>query len=99
VARVSFIRRAKDLGFTLREIQSLLELRCNPAATSAEVREQAKLKIDDIDSRIRQLQEIRAALQKLIHQCRGRGPLSECPIVDAMEHGERRESRRPGGKR
>jgi len=89
IARLQFIRRAKDLGFTLSEIKSLLDLRHDPSATAAEVKRKARLKIDDVEKRIRSLQEIRDALLHLVSQCRGRGPLSECPIVDAMEHGPR----------
>ncbi|QDT55818.1 Mercuric resistance operon regulatory protein [Caulifigura coniformis] len=89
VVRLQFIRRAKDLGFTLGEIKSLLDLRQDPSATAADVKRQARLKIDDVERRIRSLQEIRDALLHLVTQCRGQGPLSECPIVDAMEHGLR----------
>jgi MerR family transcriptional regulator, copper efflux regulator len=87
IARLQFIRRAKDLGFTLNEIKQLLEFRRDPESTAADVREQALTKIQDIDSRIRSLQEIRSALELLVSHCHGRGPLSECPILDAMENG------------
>jgi MerR family copper efflux transcriptional regulator len=88
IARLQFIRRAKDLGFTLNEIKQLLELRRHPESTAADVRKRALTKIEDIDSKIRSLQEIRSALQMLVGHCQGRGPLSECPILDAMEHGK-----------
>jgi MerR family transcriptional regulator, copper efflux regulator len=88
IARLQFIRRAKDLGFTLSEIRQLLALRHDPESTAADVRQQALAKIQDIDSRIRSLQEIRAALEVLVSHCDGRGPLSECPILDALEHGK-----------
>ena len=87
VARLQFIRRAKDLGFTLNEIKSLLELRRDPNSTAADVRRQARQKIEEIDVKLRSLQQIRAALMRLVEECHGCGPLSECPIVDAMEHG------------
>jgi MerR family copper efflux transcriptional regulator len=87
IARLKFIRRAKDLGFTLNEIKQLLELRRDPDSTAADVRRQALTKIQDIDSKIRSLQEIRSALEMLVSHCHGRGPLSECPILDAIEHG------------
>jgi len=88
IARLQFIRRAKDLGFTLNEIKQLLELRRDPESTAADVRKRALTKIQDIDSKIRSLQEIRSALEMLVNHCHGRGPLSECPILDAMEHGK-----------
>ncbi|QDT52750.1 HTH-type transcriptional regulator HmrR [Caulifigura coniformis] len=87
IARLQFIRRAKELGFTLSEIKSLLELRRDPSSTAADVRRQARQKIEEIDEKVRSLQQIRAALMRLVDECHGHGPLSECPIVDAMEHG------------
>jgi MerR family transcriptional regulator, copper efflux regulator len=87
VARLEFIRRAKDLGFTLNEIKSLLSLRRDPNSTAADVKREAQRKIQDVDEKIRNLQAIRRALQRLIDECHGRGPLSECPILDAMERG------------
>jgi len=98
VARLQFIRRAKDLGFTLSEIKSLLELRRDPTATAADVRRQARQKIEDIEERIRSLGEIRGALLHLVEQCHGHGSLSECPIVDAMEHGAAVHTRAKGAK-
>lgn len=83
--RVQFIRRAKDLGFTLREIGSLLSLRVDPRTSCADVRALARTKIADVDRRVHELLQVRAALERLAAQCRGRGPTSECPILDALE--------------
>jgi len=86
VARLRFIRRAKELGFTLKEIAELLALRLDPDTSCAEVRGRAKAKIDDIDAKIRDLQRMRQALDKLVASCRGRGPISVCPILDALDN-------------
>jgi len=94
VARLQFIRRAKDLGFTLSEIKSLLELRRDPGATAADVRQRARRELGEVEEHIRSLEQIRAALLKLVSQCHGRGPLSKCPIVDAMVHGPGSEEAR-----
>src|SRR3954453_4804764 len=56
VARLLLIRRAKELGFTLREIKDLLALRIDPGATRADVRKRAEAKIADIEARVRYLQ-------------------------------------------
>ena len=85
VDRVRFIKRAKELGFSLREIRELLSLRAKPSAGCADVLKRAKKKIDDIDERIRTLQAMRRALSKLMSECTGRGPVSECPILDALD--------------
>lgn len=85
VARVMFIRRAKELGFTLKEITELLELRVDPDKSCAEVRALAKAKIVDVEEKMADLARIKAALEGLAKACRGKGPTSECPILDAIE--------------
>ncbi len=85
VRRLRFVRRAKELGFTLAEIRELLELRAGPGATCAQVRERAREKLADIEARIRSLERIRAALQRLAEDCPASGPVARCPILAAME--------------
>ncbi len=88
IARVRFIRRAKDLGFTLKEITGLLELRIDPNKSCADVRALAKAKIADVEAKLADLVRIKAALESLARACRGKGPTSECPILDAMAETE-----------
>jgi MerR family copper efflux transcriptional regulator len=85
VDRLRFVQRAKDLGFTLKEIGELLALRAGPEATCADVRRQAAAKLADVEAKLRDLQRIRDALATLVASCRGRGPVSDCPILDALE--------------
>jgi Hg(II)-responsive transcriptional regulator len=85
VYRLRFIRRAKELGFTLKEIRELMAFRRDPSATRADVRQQAKAKIADIEAKIRDLQRMKDALSKLTASCRGHGPASGCPILDALD--------------
>lgn len=85
VARLRFIRRAKDLGFSLKEIAELLALRFESDTSCAEVREKAAAKIADIEAKIESLQRMKAALMTVTSQCSGRGPTSECPILDALD--------------
>jgi len=84
-AREMFIRRAKELGFTLREITELLELRVDPDKNCGDVRALAKTKIADVEEKMADLARIKRALEKLAKACRGKGPTSECPILDAIE--------------
>ena len=88
VARLRFIRRAKELGFTLREIIELLSLRVDPATTCADVKGRVAAKIADIDSRIATLRRMRKALLKLDRACGGRGTTSDCPILEALDQEE-----------
>lgn len=85
VRRLNFIRQAQLLGFSLSEIQDLLSLRIESGTTCVDVRQRAGQKIDAIDSKIADLQRIKRALTKLVARCRGNGPTSECPILDALE--------------
>ncbi|MBI5418473.1 MAG: heavy metal-responsive transcriptional regulator [Deltaproteobacteria bacterium] len=87
VKRILFVRRAKALGFSLREIRDLLSLRVDSATTCDEVKKRAEEKIIDIKNKIRSLQEMKHALEKLTAACRGRGPTAECPILEALEDG------------
>lgn len=93
VARVQFIRRAKELGFTLKEIQELLELRIDPHKSCADVRSLARAKIVDVEEKMADLSRIKVALENLARACRGKGPTSECPILEAIAKEERRADR------
>ncbi|MBI4237542.1 MAG: heavy metal-responsive transcriptional regulator [Deltaproteobacteria bacterium] len=85
IDRVRFIKRAKDLGFTLAEIKELLDLSVGPQATCADVKRKANEKIKEVDAKIADLKRIRQALNRLTDQCRGKGPVSECPILENLE--------------
>ncbi len=84
VARIEFIKRGKELGFSLKEIHELLSLRVDPENSCSDVRHRAEEKIADTLQKIKQLQRIQKALKKLAASCAGRGPTSECPILDAL---------------
>jgi len=85
VQRLQFIRRAKELGFTLKEIKELLSLKLDPSTTCADVKERAEAKIEGIEGKIRTLQRMKRALVKVTKSCSGSGPASECPILDSIE--------------
>jgi MerR family transcriptional regulator, copper efflux regulator len=84
VERLRFIKGAQALGFTLEEIQDLLDLRVDEQATSADVRQQAHKKVQEIERKIAALQTMRTALNDLIEQCHGDGPTADCPILEAL---------------
>lgn len=85
VARIQFIRRSKELGFTLKEIMELLELRVDPDSHCSDVRALATAKIADVESKMADLSRMKRALQTLAKACQGDGPTSACPILDAIE--------------
>ena len=87
VARLRFIRRAKELGFSLKEIKELLSLRIGLQTDCADIQERAEAKIHDIEEKIQTLQRMKKVLAPLAAACPGQGPVSECPILDALEDG------------
>jgi len=88
VDRIRFIRQAQHLGFALREIQELLSLQADPAADCSDVRGRALVKIEEVDSRIAQLADIRSALVRLLAACPGSGALGACSILGALRVSE-----------
>jgi MerR family copper efflux transcriptional regulator len=84
VHRLRFIRRAKDLGFTLEEISGLLELSSRRHEDMAELKQAAKVRLERIDERIAELQRVRAGLEQLVRHCPGHGELGACPILNAL---------------
>lgn len=91
VRRVRFIKRAQELGFTLREIEELLSLRATPRARCVDVRERARTKVSDIDDKVRTLVAMRNALTQLIDECAGKEPATECPILEALDSEDEQE--------
>jgi len=89
VRRVRFIRQARTLGFSLREIKDLLSLRAAPSTDCADVRRRARIKLEEVDRRLAHLAQVRDGLEELIAACPGRGTLRECSIIEALETGER----------
>lgn len=86
VPRLLFIKRAKELGFTLNEIKELLALRLDPETTCADVKRRTETKIVDIEEKMRSLRRMKKALVKLTESCiGGRGPVDECPILEALD--------------
>lgn len=85
IARLQFIRRAKELGFTLIEIKELLSLRLDTTTSCADIKSRAEVKIADIDEKIRTLKRMKTALKKLTSKCNGQGSVNECSILDALD--------------
>ena len=86
--RLRFIRRAQELGFSLKEIRELLSLRLSRNTTSAKIKVQAQTKIADIEAKIRTLESIKKTLRQLTEACDGCAPLAECPILESLEKEE-----------
>ncbi len=83
IARLSFIRRAKGLGFTLDEIGELLSISAGRGDMAA-VKEAASRKLTQVEQRIDELARVRDALRVMVDACPGHGALRDCPIVSAL---------------
>ncbi len=84
LARVRFIREAQELGFSLHEIAELLSLRADPEADCGAVQRRAEAKLAEIGKKIERLEEIGAALRRLIRACPGQGALGACSIMESL---------------
>jgi MerR family transcriptional regulator, copper efflux regulator len=80
---LQFIKRARDLGFSMAEIAELVGLWHNRRRASASVQRIARKHADDLAQRIEQLQAMQRTLQHLIHCCHG-DDRPDCPILDDL---------------
>lgn len=85
VHRLGFIRRARNLGFSVAEIGELLGLWSDRARQSADVKRVAKAHIAELEDRIASLREMADSLQQLVDCCAG-DERPDCPILANLEH-------------
>ncbi|MBI1986015.1 MAG: helix-turn-helix domain-containing protein [Rhodospirillales bacterium] len=81
--RLAFVRRTRELGFSLEEIRALLELVDGGDYTCAEVKAMTLAHADVIRQKIADLRRMERVLKGMAAQCDG-GDVPECPIVDAL---------------
>jgi MerR family transcriptional regulator, mercuric resistance operon regulatory protein len=81
---LAFIRRGRELGFTLDQIRALLNLGGPGKASCAEVREIANHHIEDISAKINDLAKLERLLRKTVAQCSG-GKAPDCPVLDILD--------------
>ena len=85
VRRVQFIKRAQELGFSLKEIKELLSLRVDPTTSCADVRSRALEKITTIEEKLRALKAMKQSLMQLVEECSGQGEITDCPILASLD--------------
>ena len=83
VDRIRFIRRAKAIGFSLDEIDALLDIHDHGGRKST-VKALTQRKLAEIDARIEDLARMRDVLHELDNRCSGHGDVGGCPIIDAL---------------
>lgn len=85
VARVRFIKRAQELGFTLREVKEVLSLQSGRRFTGSEVKRRAERKIEEISRKMADLARMKDSLEKLGRACgEGEQAVRECRIFDCF---------------
>lgn len=85
VQQLRFIKRARDLGFSLERIKTLLDLWQNTDRHSADVKALAQQYMAELDQDIMHLQSMREQLAGLVNQCHGDDE-SACPILEGLAH-------------
>jgi len=83
VRRLSFILRARDLGFTIEEIRELLSLSDDETFTCAQVQDITVRHLTDVQERIADLRRIKKVLNDMLAQCKS-GTKPECPVLDSL---------------
>ena len=83
IHRLTFLRRARGLGFSIENCRQLMALYRDKGRASHDVREIAKSHVVAIEEKVREQESMRATLQKLIHACHG-DERPDCPILDDM---------------
>lgn len=86
--RLLFIKRCRDLGFTLQATGELLDLVDGGDYTCAEILGRTSSHLNDVEAKIRDLTTMRHTLKDMIAKCGG-GQVPDCPIVDDLLLSER----------
>lgn len=83
--RLSFVRRARELGFTIEEIRALLDLAQPQRRSCEEVRKIAAAHLEDVRAKIADLTRLERMLAETVGRCTGRGAAPACPVLDVLE--------------
>jgi DNA-binding transcriptional MerR regulator len=86
IASIRFIKQAKELGFTLSDIKSLLDMRRRGSHTVAEMRATARARLEVIDEKIKQLEQMRDAIRYGLANCKCPEQFPECVFVRLFDH-------------
>lgn len=82
--RLRFIRRCRDLGFTLDEVRELLRLSSEEGKSCAEVDRIAAVHLADTERKIADLTRLAARLRRIINRCEGGGVIADCRIIESL---------------
>jgi Cu(I)-responsive transcriptional regulator len=86
IHRLAFLRRARNLGFSIADCRQLMALYADRSRASHDVRKIAQSHVEAIGEKLRELEQMRATLQELIHACHG-DERPDCPILEDIAGG------------
>jgi DNA-binding transcriptional MerR regulator len=86
--RLAFIRHARELGFEIEAIRTLLALQDDPHQPCATADAIARARLAEVEARIRSLQALKAELETMVETCR-HGAVADCRVIEVLaDHGE-----------
>ena len=86
VHTLRFIRRARDLGFSVEQMETLLALWSDRTRASADVKHVAEAHIAELERKMKEIEGMAKTLRHLVHNCHGDGR-PDCPILEDLSHG------------
>ncbi|MEQ1494773.1 MAG: MerR family DNA-binding protein [Novosphingobium sp.] len=92
-ARLAFVRHSRELGFTIEQIRSLLDLSDHPERDCAEADRIASHHLVQVEAKIAQLETLRDELARILGRCRG-GIAADCRVIEALGNPSRGNNNR-----
>ena len=89
VRRLHFIRRCRDLGFSLDQILDFLRLSSDNTSACVEVCRIAERHLKDVENKLADLKRLASELRRVTSLCSGTRPMSECRIIEALSTSKR----------
>lgn len=84
--RLRFIRRCRDLGFSLEQVRDLLRFSAEHAASCTEVCCMAERHLATVEEKLADLNRLASELRRISGRCNGKRPMAECRILEALSH-------------
>lgn len=86
--RLVFLRRSRQLGFSIKEVQDLLNLASQPDRVCKDVTHLAAAHVASVKAKVRELRRLQRALEKLVCACPGKVRIADCGILEALTDGD-----------
>lgn len=84
---LQFVKRARELGFSMKDIKQLVSLWKNKNRSSSQVKSIAKKHVDELEKKLEEIQSMLSTLNRLVKHCHGDNR-PDCPILEDLSHKE-----------